>query len=614
MHDALRTTRGTARRWFGLMCGVLYAFVLCAPLHAARPGVVQPPLGTDAMRRLALDQPQAMIDQAHRRLKAGDGKLTPAAERGLLWWMGSAALNLSDDATLTEAVLRLDGLHHVRHDALAGAAAGYLRAFHEILNGDPSGLSTALRAAALVQDSPDPRVLAWSDYELCDAYTQVGDAAKAQPICRKAEHQARAVGDDWERADDENDLAWNDSALHKYPQAIALYKRSRARFTAIGARQVAAQVGDNLAHTLILTGHPRQALQLSRASLVHEQSAGRENDALLSRANIARAYAALHQPRRAEQVIHAAIEEARKTSNHGLLPKFYAADSRYAEAAGDMQRALDSARKVGQLLENQRRPGVLATEKILEDRYAARERELRIRNLERENRIKAMQLQVAKVHGAQEAEARRREQLWNVVIMVLVASLLVIVWLLYLLLRAQRRHAQALRLLSLYDPLTGVENRRAFMQAAGLRVEAMQQGLGRHDALLLIDLDHFKQVNDSDGHPAGDRVLVRLVKEIEQVAGEAGKLSRLGGEEFALLCPGMDAPGAERLAHAICRHVAAMPLPLPDGSNIQRITVSIGVAILDGQACHDIETWMRAADHALYEAKDAGRNCVVMAH
>ncbi len=279
-----------------------------------------------------------------------------------------------------------------------------------------------------------------------------------------------------------------------------------------------------------------------------------------------------------------------------------------------MQRALASARQVGQLLGHQRQPSLLATEKILKDRYEARERELRIRNLERENRVKAMQLQVAKAHGLQEADARRREQLWNVVVMVLVASLLVIVWLLYLLLRAQRRHAHALRLLSLYDPLTGVENRRAFMQAAGLRVDAMQKGHGRHDALLLIDLDHFKHVNDSDGHPAGDRVLVRLVREIELAAGDAGKLSRLGGEEFALLCPGMDAVDARALGEEICRRVAVMPLPLADDSTIERITVSIGVAILNGKDCNDIESWLRAADRALYEAKDAGRNGVVVAH
>ncbi len=593
-------------RWTRAFIAASCAIAFTVAAHVAVPGIVQPPLGTDAMRRAAIDHPQAMIDRAHARLKAADGNLDVETERGLLWWMGSAALNLGDDATLTEAVLRLDSLHHVGHDPLAGAAANYLRAFHQILNGDAGGLVAALRAAALVQDSDDPRVRAWSGYQLCDAYTQAGEAAQAVPVCRQAAADARKVGDAWELADDENDLGWNASAMHKYAEAIAWYEQSRARFASIGAEQVVAQVGDNLAHTLLLVGRPREALKLSEASLEREKAAGNESDALLSRANIARAEAALHHPRRAEQVIKAAIDEARRTSNRGLLPDFYAADSRFAEAAGDMPRALASARKVGELLRQQRHPSVLAAERALEDRYQARERELRISELQRENGLSAMQLNVAQAQS-------QRERAWVVAALLGVIALLVIIWLLYLLLRAQRRHADSLRELSLRDPLTGVDNRRSFMQAAGRLVDTLRTDQAARHALLLIDLDHFKHVNDSDGHPAGDRVLVQVVRQIEHAAGTAVTLARLGGEEFALLCADTSADAARALALDICRRVAHMPLPLPEDSPIERITVSIGVAILDGVSCTDMDSWLRTADAALYQAKSDGRNRVVVA-
>ncbi len=591
---------------------------LFAPLSLfARPlpkhGIRQPPMGTDAMRRQAVDAPRELIRKVHARLAASNGTLSPATERGLLWWMGSAALNLGDDATLTEAVLRLDSLYHVGHDRLAGAAADYLRAFHRILDGDPSGLSMALRAAGRVQDTDDPRVRAWSGYELCDAYTQAGDAARAQPVCDKALTDARAVGDAWEQADVENDLAWNASALGQHARAITLYRRARARFRSIGATQVAAQVGDNLAHTLILVGQPRQALALSRASLAHEQAAGRESDALLSRANIARAYAALHQPVRAMQVIEAAIRDAEKTSNHGVLPTFYQDDSRFAEAAGKPRHALDSARQAIRWLEIQRRPNLLAAQKILEDRYQARERELRIRDLERENRLKALALKVAQAQAARAANTHRREQLWNAIALVVALALLVISILLYLLLRAQRRHAQALRLLALRDPLTGVDNRRAFMRSVAALLESAERHPGNTHALLLVDLDHFKHVNDLEGHPAGDRVLVQVTREIEQAVEGTGLVSRIGGEEFAVLYRDTGAQAARERAEALCRRIEAMPLPLRAGSAIRTISVSIGVAMLGTGYCTDTESLLRAADRAMYQAKQAGRNRVAMA-
>jgi diguanylate cyclase (GGDEF)-like protein len=613
MHTRGGNGRRRAWRVAGwLLCTMASACTLSAAREA--PGIMQPPLGTDAMRRLAINQPQAMIERARQQLDRAPESTDPAHARGLLWWMGSAALNLNNDATLTEAVLRLDSLDHAHKDDLAAAAADFLRAFHAILNGDASGLSLALRGAARVQDTHDPRVDAWARYELCDAYTQVSEPAKAMPLCRAAATAARRVGDAWELADDENDLAWNLSALHHYQRAVKLFLQSRQRFHSIGADQVAAQIGDNLAHTYILLGRPREALQLSKASLVHEQANGRESDALLSRANIARAWAALGRPQHAEQLMRGVIADARRTSNHGLLPHLYAADSRFAEAAGHLKRALHSARKVSELLRNQRRPSALAAEATLERRYSARERELRIHALEHENRVKSMALTVAQTQAARQAEAERRQRLQTIAVAIAAIALLAIATLLILLLRNQRRHARALRHQALRDPLTGIDNRRAFMIAAQAMIAERRAKGARAHALLLIDLDHFKHVNDTAGHPAGDRVLAEVVAYLDRACRPVGRVSRLGGEEFAVLCANLGAEDARLHADTLRAGVAALPLSLHEDLRLPRVTVSIGVALFDGVHCHDIDSWMQAADKALYSAKARGRNTVVVAH
>ena len=127
--------------------------------------------------------------------------------------------------------------------------------------------------------------------------------------------------------------------------------------------------------------------------------------------------------------------------------------------------------------------------------------------------------------------------------------------------------------------------------------------------LLLIDIDHFKSINDSIGHPQGDRVLRLLTDYLRGAVGQASFVARIGGEEVAVLCPQAGLTAGMRLAEDLRAGAAAMVLPkdLPVG----RLTISIGVAQFDGVRCHDLSSWMRAADLALYSAKSGGRDQVV---
>ena len=122
--------------------------------------------------------------------------------------------------------------------------------------------------------------------------------------------------------------------------------------------------------------------------------------------------------------------------------------------------------------------------------------------------------------------------------------------------------------------------------------------------MLLIDLDHFKRVNDEHGHDAGDRVLIDFAQRASEVLPKSAYLARWGGEEFAVLLPSLSLEGAYRLAGAICARIAE-PVPRPRVS----YTCSAGVACL-AAAEATIEQLARDADNALYRAKHLGRNRV----
>jgi diguanylate cyclase (GGDEF)-like protein len=153
------------------------------------------------------------------------------------------------------------------------------------------------------------------------------------------------------------------------------------------------------------------------------------------------------------------------------------------------------------------------------------------------------------------------------------------------------------------DALTGLDNRLVFERTLAGEIERCARYGGRGFALLLLDIDHFKIVNDEFGHPAGDAVLKRLAQVLERESRSSDLLARWGGEEFVVLLPGTSLQEAGELAGRLRRGVAAAQLPVP-----VTLTVSIGVtAYRPGDAP---EALLARADRALYAAKRLGRNRV----
>jgi diguanylate cyclase (GGDEF)-like protein/PAS domain S-box-containing protein len=177
------------------------------------------------------------------------------------------------------------------------------------------------------------------------------------------------------------------------------------------------------------------------------------------------------------------------------------------------------------------------------------------------------------------------------------------------------RRKQAERLLqqqAFTDSLTGTLNRRRFLELASIELERSR----RHRqpiALLMIDLDHFKAINDTHGHAAGDRVLQAFVQAASTVMRSSDLFCRMGGEEFAALLPQTERDGALALGERLCDTVRAQPVELPGGS--ARYAVSIGITTLTGEETHtrSLESLLLAADKALYAAKRSGRDQVRLA-
>jgi diguanylate cyclase (GGDEF)-like protein/PAS domain S-box-containing protein len=170
---------------------------------------------------------------------------------------------------------------------------------------------------------------------------------------------------------------------------------------------------------------------------------------------------------------------------------------------------------------------------------------------------------------------------------------------------------QELELRSRSDPLTGMHNRRSFDEALAAQL-AHARRYKRSGALLIADLDRFKQINDELGHAAGDealravsRVLAANLRATDTVGrDEGGLVARLGGDEFALLLPETDAAGAEAVAGRLVAAIAAEPLRIDDRE--VRLGVSIGVATFGAGGPSSAEELLAAADRAMYVVKAAG--------
>jgi len=190
----------------------------------------------------------------------------------------------------------------------------------------------------------------------------------------------------------------------------------------------------------------------------------------------------------------------------------------------------------------------------------------------------------------------------HILSIMLIADLTLVRW---------RERELAFRTLSYTDALTGVHNRRSILGILERELPRRQR-MGPPVAVLLIDLDHFKRINDTWGHPVGDLVLVHSADALGKCLRASDALGRYGGEEFLVVLPDTDTTGALVIAERCRAALAALAVNAENGQHV-RVTGSFGVASNARDPELHVDALVRQADEALYRAKQAGRNRVELA-
>lgn len=560
--------------------------------------------------RAATDR-AAGLAEGWQVLDAGVFENDPAGERLLLWYMGAAAAGASEHEALDAIIARLDRLGQKHGDDVARSYAGFLRGARQIDAGDArAGLVMVLESANRMLAVGDPIGRIAAAGELCSAYTAADLPQSAIEHCKRYRRLAESSGDTayMARADYLEASALSRSARPK--QAVERWQSARRRFLDMGQNGLAARTAGSMANDLVVVERYAEALEMADESLAAAIAVSSAISVAISRGVRADALIGLGRYDEAQAELDLAMALAASMDQPFLQGDLLQSQANLLEKRkGDPARVRALRARAADL----RDTGMYAEGgqelQSLELQFREREQQLRIRELEAEQRTQDLALQQARLDAdrSQSRLDRQRLVMWAVgTLSLLLAAGLVV---LLRLLRAQRRLAEVLRTQAYRDALTGIPNRRALNEVAGaLLAESAHEARGH--VLMMADLDHFKAINDRHGHPFGDQVLATVAALLQALVPPTALVVRMGGEEFALLCPDLGREAALALAASIRQEVAALALESRGESVV--VTISIGVAVHSSDT-QDFSTWLRAADAALYRAKAAGRNRVVLA-
>jgi diguanylate cyclase (GGDEF)-like protein len=466
-----------------------------------------------------------------------------------------------------------------------------------------------------------------------------GVIVTAEDHARRALHLADAAGDPWrsaigtaslalyaQRRDDtdeaqrliaqakrlavqSNDLAQQASVANlearvadtrgDRPAVLHAFERGHALAVRANAPRLQAQLLNNLSDEYSKLGRYAEALRAADQALaiVRRYQDLRIERLLINNAGIAkiglgRIAEGRQDMARVLELWEGSGETARKAET---LQEFGEALAR----AGDVRGALDLYHRERALSAELMRANRSAALKELQARNDADARERDIELLARDNALKSVEL------GNRALMTRIG---WLIAAVAALAGVLVA--LLYRRVRETHRRLSAshklLQVQSERDPLTDLANRRHF-QAVMARSGAERHGF--EGALLIIDIDHFKRINDEHGHAAGDRVIVEVARRLADAVRADDLVVRWGGEEFLVLAPRAAPDQAEQMAERVLRSIGSVPVDI--GAGAVRVTVSIGYARFPLQPSYAMVSWEQAinlADMALYTAKNQGRN------
>ena len=450
-----------------------------------------------------------------------------------------------------------------------------------------NGLSDLKRAAKLYDelDMPSHRTAVQSG--IAAVYNRMGDAEQARHFYESALRYQQQAGLKRQLVVTWHNLGRVHETLKDWLAAEQAFGASLALSRELAYARGQAYALRGLGGVMNATGRPAESLPLLDQAATLQR--GWQDERLRGLIQLQRgiAFRLLQRPvesraalRDALAVFQQAQAPAESARAHEALAQLAADGGEWREAHAQLQ----AFKALSDKLLRRQIDDRFATLKADVDRVA---QDQKVRLLQREQHTMSVALEQARLAGQLRTAA--------VALALLSAALLaMLAWRL-------RRSGAAMRRLAMTDDLTGLPNRRDVLQRLD---DSLARG-GRC-ALLIVDLDHFKRINDTHGHPAGDGVLRAASDVLREVGREPVALGRLGGEEFVLVLPAADLHAAQALAERVRAAIEGMNVSawMPEGP----VTTSVGVTVsAAGERTSDL---LRRADRALYLAKARGRNRV----
>ena len=376
---------------------------------------------------------------------------------------------------------------------------------------------------------------------------------------------------------------------------VAYYKGLQIAHAA-GLTLLEANALGNIADSWLEDGNYVEAERAARAALPLAVQAGDPATRRIAEVNLGFALAGQGHVADGLVYVDRVVAEERADGSRPDLANMLIEKSRMLEKAGQVRQALQALQEHHEVAAKLAAAEHENTAKVLHEQFEAQRRAIQIESLRRENAMKDAQI--------------RKRRVWQLIATVGAGLALVLcgfVWRLY---RRSVRTSARLRELneelafhSTHDALTGLLNRRSFRDAMASRTP----GPGR--CFILLDIDHFKTINDRLGHAAGDEVLVEVARRLRAAVDARSTVLRWGGEEFLVHADGGDATGHADLVRALLAAVADTPVTTADG---QRLAVAMTAGALSLPPGGDAIDWQHAlalADAALYRGKQDGRRC-----
>ncbi|MCX7514772.1 diguanylate cyclase [Frateuria sp. STR12] len=449
-----------------------------------------------------------------------------------------------------------------------------------------------LEAQKFYETSGEPVESEDNLFNIAVAYRRLGEAAQARDYLQKVLAHGEQKSDRGQQLGAHMQLGFLESEAGDQEAAERHLRKALALAHAVDSRSGGANIHLGLAQVDNLQGQYHQALEeLARAKPGFARTGDRSNrDMVLLQA--AKAHAGLGQHKLAIDEYGQAEKLLQKSGNLRYLAELLDARSRSYQALGQLGLEVADLRRLAKVRDALDRKAHSDNATLMNYQFQTARRDQENRQLAADRALKEQQLR-----------SLERVRHWQRLALVLGGVLILL--LLWLALR-QFRRSRKLHRMAMTDPLTGIANRRHIEQLAERALNHAGAN-GEPLCVLVLDVDHFKAVNDAFGHAVGDQVLVRIAHACKQALRRFDMMGRLGGEEFLIVLPDTTLDVALQIAERLRCKIEALPLAnLAPGL---QITASVGAAQADHET-DDLAELVRRADNAMYRAKDAGRNRV----